>query len=217
MPLSARRGCGFFGAPWGEISGEAKRSKEITCPLSDAAAREPTHMPAHAGKGEISPNHPRSLPCAGERMERLPANSSAVPQGTRRTSQSGARSQPGVRGLSLFKGVIRNAAGVLHGALANTELHPADGVAGEEGRTFVLHTCGQPGGWPVAPGTRGAGLRVGAGSRLGAGSIAAVRGCLGKGRAGASAQPPSHQNSMDGNAHCFIRCCVPLMCYNSLL
>lgn len=81
---------------------------------------------------------------------------------------------PVPRGLSLFKGVIRNAAAVLHRALANTEAHPADGMAGEEGRTFVLHVCGQPAGWPVASGTRGAGLRVRARSGLGTGSIATV-------------------------------------------
>ena len=84
-------------------------------------------------------------------------------------------------------------------------------MAEEEGGTFVLHMGGQPVGWPVASETRGAGLRVTARSHLGTGSIATVRGCLRKGRAGASAQTPTQQNSMDGNSHCFIRCFVSLM------
>lgn len=88
----------------GEISGEAKRNKEITRPLSDAAARERARTPARAGKGGIGPNHPRSLPGAGECVERLPANSSAVPQGTRRTSESGARSQPGAERAESVQG-----------------------------------------------------------------------------------------------------------------
>lgn len=101
-----------------------------------------------------------------------------TPQRCRRGQDAPQRAvhaaSPVLRGLSLFKGVIRSAAGVLHRALVNTEVHPADGMAGEEGRTFVLHVCGQPGGWPVAAGTRGAGLRVRARSRLGTGSTATV-------------------------------------------
>lgn len=102
--LSERRGCGSFGAPWGEISGEAKGNKEITRPSSDAAARERAHTPAQAGKGGIGPNHPRALPGAGECTERLPANPSAVPQGTRRASESGARSQPGAERAQSVQG-----------------------------------------------------------------------------------------------------------------
>lgn len=81
----------------------------------------------------------------------------------------------------------------------------------------MLHTGGQTVGWPVTSETQGAGLRVTGRSHLGTTSIAAVRVCLRKRRAGPSAQTLAQQNSMDGDAHCFIRCFVSLMHFNSLL
>lgn len=81
----------------------------------------------------------------------------------------------------------------------------------------MLHAGGQPTGWPVISETQGVGLMVTARSHLGASSVATLRGCLRKGRAGASAQTPTQQNSMDGNARCFIRYFVSPMRFNSLL
>lgn len=104
------------------ISGEAKRNKEITCPLSNAAACEPihTHTCLHLqGREELVLMAPGPSPVLVKAWRGCQQTSQLCRRGQDAPDRAVHAVSPVPRGLSLLKGVIGNAAEMLCRAPVN--------------------------------------------------------------------------------------------------